>query len=97
MVIGAAAVSVLLIPISFFIPVILRPFNWVWYWLGQIMGKIVNPIVLGIIFFLLLTPVGVMGRLFGRDTLKLKRRQVDSYWIERDPIGPAPETFKNQY
>jgi hypothetical protein len=78
-------------------PKMLRPLNLAWFKLGVLMGKIVSPIVLGIIFYLLITPVGLVGRLFGRDELKLKRGAEKSYWIKRDPPGPSGESFKNQY
>ena len=61
------------------------------------MGKVVSPIVLGLIFFGMLTPVGIIGRLLGRDELRLKKAPVTSYWIDRDPPGPAPDSFKNQF
>jgi hypothetical protein len=83
--------------VTLFSPKALRPLNFAWFKLGELMGKIVSPIVLGIIFYLLITPVGLVGRLFGRDELKLKRGQEQSYWIKRDPPGPSGESFKNQY
>lgn len=82
---------------TLFVPKALRPLNFAWFKLGELMGKIVSPLVLGIIFYLLITPVGLVGRLFGRDELKLKRGQEQSYWIKRDPPGPSGESFKNQY
>ena len=78
-------------------PRLLAPFNLAWFKLGLLMGKVVSPIVLGIIFFVLLTPVAVIGRLFGRDELRLKRKAVQSYWIERVPPGPDGDSFKNQF
>ncbi len=83
--------------VTLFAPKTLRPLNFAWFKLGELMGKIVSPIVLGIIFYLLITPVGLVGRLFGRDELKLKRGQEQSYWINRDPPGPPGDSFKNQY
>ena len=78
-------------------PKTLRPLNFAWFKLGELMGKIVSPVVLGIIFYLLITPVGLVGKMFGRDELKLKRGEAQSYWITRDPPGPSGESFKNQY
>ena len=78
-------------------PRLLAPCNLAWFKLGLLMGKVVSPIVLGIIFFVLLTPVAVIGRLFGRDELRLKRKAVQSYWIERVPPGPDGDSFKNQF
>ena len=79
-------------------PKVLRPLNWLWFQLGQLLGKIVSPVVLGVIFFLLLTPVSLATRLFGRDELRLKRKAAQtSYWLDRAPPGPESESFKNQF
>jgi hypothetical protein len=78
-------------------PRALRPLNKAWFWLGQLLGKVVSPIVLGIIFYGLLTPVAVAGRLLGRDELRLKRRPVSSYWVERQPPGPESDSFNHQF
>jgi hypothetical protein len=78
-------------------PLLLRPLNRAWAALGMLLGRIVSPIVLGAIFFLLLTPIAMITRRFGRDELRLRRQGADSYWLDRDPAGPAPESFRNQY
>jgi hypothetical protein len=71
--------------------------NRLWFGLGMLLGRIVSPIVLGVIFFLLITPVALVTRLGGRDVLRLKKRTVTSYWIDREPVGPAADSFKNQF
>lgn len=78
-------------------PKVLRPLNKAWYQLGLILGRFVSPIVLGILFFIVITPVAIVMRLAGRDALLLKKRKVDSYWIDRKPPGPEPESFKEQF
>jgi hypothetical protein len=78
-------------------PKALAPLNRLWFGLGLLLGRIVSPIVLGLIFFVMITPVALVTRIFGRDELRLKKRQVTSYWINREPNGPAPESFKNQF
>ena len=78
-------------------PQLLAPLNRLWYRLGILLGKIVSPITLGIIFFLLITPVSLVTRLFGKDELKMKKRHVKSYWTDRSPPGPPSDSFKNQY
>ena len=78
-------------------PKILAPLNKAWFYLGQWMGKIVSPVVLGIIFLGIVTPVSIVTRLFGRDELRLKRRAVDSYWIDRTSSIVAAQSFKNQF
>ena len=91
----AAATVVALVTLA--APRLLAPFNLAWFKLGLLMGKVVSPIVLGIIFFIILTPVAFIGRLLGRDELRLKRKPVQSYWIDRVPPGPEGDSFKNQF
>ena len=93
----ALTTSTLFAIAAFLTPQILTPLNRLWFSLGLLLGKIVSPIVLGLIFFLLITPVSLVTRLFGRDELKIKKRTVESYWVDRSPPGPPSESFKNQY
>jgi len=83
--------------LGIFNSVLLTPFNKAWLHLGLLMGKVVNPVVMGIIFFLIITPVAIIARLVGRDELKMKREAVNSYWIDRNPPGPESLSFKNQF
>lgn len=75
----------------------LLPLNRAWFRLGLLLGRIVNPIVLALIFFLLITPCALVIRLIKRDVLRLRMQKHDSYWVERSPSELAPESFKNQY
>lgn len=79
------------------VPAVLAPLNRAWYRLGLLLGRVVNPIVLGIIFFFLLTPISFFTRMSGRDVLRLKKRESGSYWIDRTPVGPDADSFKNQF
>lgn len=78
-------------------PALLTPFNRAWMKLGELMGTVVSPLVLGVIFYVLITPVALLTRLFGRDELRLKKANISSYWIDRIPPGPAGDSFKNQF
>ncbi|HLJ26267.1 MAG TPA: SxtJ family membrane protein [Candidatus Angelobacter sp.] len=78
-------------------PRILGPLNKAWFYLGKWLGKITSPIVMGIIFFVILTPVSILTRLFGRDELRLKRRAINSYWIDRASPDVTAQSFKNQF
>lgn len=82
---------------SFFFQTLLSPLNKAWFLLGIGLGKLVSPVVLGIIFFGLITPIALIARLLGRDELKLKRPKKSSYWSE--PIGSNldADSFKNQF
>lgn len=91
--IASAAIAV----VTLLAPKCLTPFNKAWYQLGLLLGKIVSPIVLGVLFFIVITPVAIAMRLAGRDALKLRKQNVGSYWIDRKPPGPEPESFKEQF
>jgi hypothetical protein len=75
---------------------LLLPLNKLWMKFGLLLGMIVSPIVLGIIFFGLFTPIAMLMRLSGRDELKVKFSQKPSHWISRnEPI--KSESFKHQF
>jgi len=76
-------------------PSVLKPLNTGWIKLGEILGKIIAPIVMLLIFFIVITPIGLMLRLFGKDILGLKfSEKVKTYWITRDKnIGPMKRQF----
>ena len=82
---------------SFFYQTLLSPLNKAWFMLGLTLGKVVSPIVLGIIFFGLLTPISLITKLLGRDELKLKRPNTNSYWVEPIGANSDAESFKNQF
>ncbi len=89
--------SALFLVLSIIAPSSLNSLNKAWYLLGLLLGRIVSPIILGLIFFLLITPTAIGMRLAGRDELRIKKRLSKSYWITRVPPGPDPESFKNQF
>jgi hypothetical protein len=79
-------------------PNILKPLNQVWFRFGMLLHKVVNPLVMGLLFFTTVTPIALIMRMMGKDPLNRKiDRQASTYWIERDPAGPAPDTMKNQF
>ncbi len=82
---------------TLFMPIALRPLNKAWYKLGLLMGRVVSPIVLGVLFFILITPIAIVMRLAGRDPLKLRKQNVQSHWVDRSPPGPESTSFKDQF
>ena len=72
----------------------LSPFNKLWFKFGILLGRIISPIIMGIIFFLVVTPIGIIMRLLGKDVLNLKFKDYKSYWIEK--TGPKSK-MKNQF
>jgi len=73
---------------------ILTPLNKLWFKFGILLGKIVSPIIMGIIFFLVVTPIGFVMRILGNDVLRLKFNTNKTYWIEK--TGPKSK-MKNQF
>ena len=73
---------------------ILTPLNKLWFKLGLLLGKIISPLVMGLIFFLVVTPIGLIMRILGKDVLNLKYNKNKSYWIEKK--GPKSR-MKNQF
>jgi len=79
-------------------PVLLARLNRLWMRLGILLGKVVSPIALAILFFVVFVPLGALLRLRGQDPLRLKRDPgAASYWISRDPPGPPPDSMTNQF
>ena len=72
---------------------ILKPFNLLWFKFGMLLGRIVSPIVMALVFFFVVTPTGLIMKLFQKDLLKLKKKNKKSYWIERK----SKSEMKNQF
>ena len=72
---------------------LLTPLNKLWFKFGILLGNIIAPIIMGIVFFLVVTPTGLIMRLFRKDILKLKKNSNDSYWINKDDTNSS---MKNQ-
>ncbi len=73
---------------------ILTPLNKLWFKFGIFLGKIVSPLIMGVIFFFVVTPIGLIMRMLGKDVLNLKQNKDKSYWIEKS--GPKSK-MKNQF
>tara|TARA_B100001057_G_C22867271_1_gene957090 strand:- start:30 stop:404 length:375 start_codon:yes stop_codon:yes gene_type:complete len=73
---------------------ILTPLNLIWFKFGLFLGKIVSPLIMGIIFFVVVTPIGILMRLLSKDILNLKYNNKTTYWIEKS--GPKSK-MKNQF
>lgn len=79
-------------------PRILRPLNLIWFRFGLLLHRIVNPIIMGLLFFGAVMPIGLLMRVLGKRPLALKRASdTPSYWIPRNPPGPTPPSFKDQF
>jgi hypothetical protein len=94
---AAFGLSVLIFIVSLAKPELLLPLNKLWMRLGLLLGMISTPIVMGVIFFGLFTPIAILMRLFGRDELRLKVRLRQSHWKLREISTVSSEAFKNQF
>ena len=83
--------------VAFVKPGLLTKPNLYWMKFSLLLAKIVSPIVLGILFFVLISPLAIALRMFGRDELSLKLSQRGSHWKMRRVIGYPLDSFKNQY
>jgi hypothetical protein len=91
---GAATVFLF---VALVYPQILHPLNLLWYKFGLLLHRIINPIIMGVMFYGTIVPTGLIMRAVGKDLLRLQLQpEAKSYWIERKP-GPAPETFKDPF
>jgi len=83
---------------TIFAPNFLSPLNRAWFKVGHFMGKLVSPIFLVFIFFILITPVACITRIFGRDQLLLiKNTEISSYWVKKSSVDSSLTSFKDQY
>ena len=73
---------------------ILAPLNKLWFKFGLLLGSIISPIVMGIVFFIVITPISLIMKILGKDLLNLNKNKNNSYWIEK--TGPK-STMKNQF
>tara|TARA_B100000401_G_C52193636_1_gene433598 strand:- start:138 stop:530 length:393 start_codon:yes stop_codon:yes gene_type:complete len=93
--IWSVILSLVFLILGFLNSKILTPLNKLWIRLGILLGKIVSPIVMGIIYFGVVTPIGIIMRLFGKDILNLKvDKNKNTYWLIKDKIKSK---MKNQF
>ena len=73
---------------------ILTPLNRLWFKFGMFLGKFISPIIMGLVFFIVVTPTGLIMRAFKKDLLNLKKKDTKSYWIKRDKFK---SDMRNQF
>jgi hypothetical protein len=96
--IWALAVSGVILLLAALVPRVLSPANRLWTKFGLLLHNIVSPVALGILFYFVVTPTGLLMRVLGKDPLRLHfDPAAESYWIRRDPPGPAADSLNNQF
>jgi hypothetical protein len=94
----ALAVAACFLAIAIFIPRLLQPLNRAWFAIGQLLHHIINPIVMAVMYYGAIVPMALLLRMLGKDLLRLRRdANTDTYWIMRDPPGPAPGSMSKQF
>ncbi len=73
---------------------LLTPLNKIWFKFGILLGRTISPLIMGLIFFFVVTPIGLIMKLFGKDLINLKYHSKDTYWIDKN--GPKSK-MKNQF
>ena len=90
----AATIAAIFLILGLMNSKILTPFNKLWFKFGLFLGRLISPIIMGIIFFFVVTPTGFLMRAFGKDLLRLKFNQDETYWIKKDE---PKSSMKNQF
>jgi Saxitoxin biosynthesis operon protein SxtJ len=92
------AVAIVFLALALTVPHVLAPLNRAWAKLGHLLGMVVTPIVMGLVFFIVMTPIAVLMRAVGKDPLRLRDETgTGSYWIVRQPPGPPGDTMRDQF
>lgn len=97
--VGCLTIISIFTSLAIWAPMILLPLCKGWLKIGDLLGHVVRPIVLGVIFFGILTPLAILLKLSGRDELRLKRKiDAQTYWVKKQRVSLEKETdFKNQF
>ena len=91
-------VSGLVLLVTVAAPALLTIPNRLWMRFGLLLNRIISPVALAILFYVVVTPTGLLMRALGKDNLRLRRSvSSESYWIKRDPPGPDPDSMSNQF
>jgi len=93
----ALIISGLLALITLAAPALLTIPNRLWTQFGLLLHRLISPVVLAILFYIVVTPMGLIMRALGKDPLRLRRGTFASYWIAREPPGPDAKTFHDPY
>ena len=92
--IWSLAISIIFLILGLINSKILSPLNKLWFKFGIILGKLISPLVMGIVFFLIVTPIGLFMRVIGKDVLNLKYNDKETYWINKQG---KKSKMKNQF
>jgi hypothetical protein len=90
----AVVVAIIFLILGLLNSSVLSPLNKIWFKFGILLGNFISPIIMGLVFFIVVTPTSFIMKVFGKDLLNLKKNNKKSYWIEKSPIKSK---MKNQF
>jgi hypothetical protein len=94
----ALIIAAALLTVTWLAPALLAAPNRLWMRFGALLHRVVSPIVLALMFFAVVTPLGLVMRMLGKDVLRLRRDpSAATYWIRREPPGPEPSSMRRQF
>lgn len=94
----AAGAGTAFLVLALVLPRMLRPLNIVWFKFGMLLHHVMTPLIMGLLFFVTVTPIGLLMRATGKDPMRLRRDPAAAtYWITRNPAGPDAQSMKNQF
>jgi len=95
---ASLGIAIAFLAVALVYPVLLAPLNRLWLKFGMLLHAITSPIILGVMFYLLIMPIGLLMRMAGKDFLRLKfTPNAQSYWIRREPPGPEKNSLHRQF
>ena len=92
--IWSLVISLIFLVLGFIDSKLLSPLNKIWFKFGLILGSVIAPVVMGIVFFFVVTPTGLIMRALGKVLLKLKKNKENTYWLDKDNSN---NSLKNQF
>jgi hypothetical protein len=95
---AALGIAIAFLAVALAYPVLLAPLNKLWLKFGALLHSITSPVILGVMFYLVIMPMGLFMRMLGKDLLRLKYDpDARSYWILREPPGPEKDSLHRQF
>lgn len=92
------AVAAAFLALALLRPILLRPLNTIWFVIGRSLNRVVTPLLMGLVFFVVVTPIGVIARLLKKNPLSLQiDRSCDTYWLDRGQLRPTNTSMRNQF
>jgi len=92
-----AIIASIFIVLGFILPILLKPIYFIWMTFAAILGWIMTRLILSLVFYLIITPIGLITRIIGEDFLALKKKNLDSYWNHRDSSIELNQDYEKQF